>query len=88
VDRAQNGDSPAERTGLISRADRAYLSGQLSAHVMEELLGVLRELPTEVRGRLVTEVRVEAESFGDRALGLALARVAHDSHGCARGSGS
>ena len=79
MDRAKNGESPAERTGLISQADRSYLAGQLSPHVIDELLAVLAELEPALREQLVSEVRVEAESFGDHALGLALARMAHGS---------
>lgn len=78
-DSAGNGNSPAELAGLISEADRTYLSGQLSPQVMDVLMGVLGELPPALREQLVGEVRVEAEVHGDDAFGLALARVAHGS---------
>lgn len=54
--------------------DRAYLSCYLSPHVLEGLVAVLEGLSDKLR----QEVGAEAEGFGDRAVMLALARVAFD----------
>lgn len=62
----------------LSESDRAYLSRYLSPHALEELVAVLEGLPDELRQEIVREVRGEAEGFGDRAVMLALARVAFD----------
>lgn len=75
---AGNGNSVDARNELISEADRAHLSGYLSLHVLDELAAVLAGLPLEIGRDLLRVVRVEAEGFGDYALTLALARVAHD----------
>lgn len=75
VDSAHNGDARVERIELISQADRTYLSGQLSEHMVNELLAILKLLPPDVREQLVTEVRMEAEGFGDRAVQIGLARL-------------
>jgi hypothetical protein len=77
VNSAQNGNAPAEDALPLCEADRTYLAGQLSPSVLSELVAILRILPPETGSRLIREVRMEAEAFGDNALLVALARLAH-----------
>ncbi len=63
--------------GLVSAEDLRCLSSGISPDRLRDLRGVLEGCPAELRGRVVAGVR-EASGFGDRALLLALARVAHD----------
>ena len=77
MDSAQNGNAPGEDALPLCEADRTYLSGQLSPSVLNELLAILRGLPPQTGERLIREVRMAAEAFGDNALMVALARLAH-----------
>jgi len=77
VDCAQNGSAPGEDALSLCEADRTYLAGQLTPSVLSELVAILRGLPAEAGERLIREVRMEAEAFGDNALIVALARLAH-----------
>ncbi len=77
MDSAQNGNAPGEDALPLCEADRTYLAGHLTPSVLSELVAILRILPAETGERLISEVRMEAEAFGDNALMIALARLAH-----------
>jgi hypothetical protein len=63
--------------GLVSAEDLRCLSSSMSLDRLRDLRGVLEGGDAEFRCRLIAEVR-EASGFGDRAIMLALARIAHD----------
>jgi hypothetical protein len=63
--------------GLVSAEDLRCLSSSMSRDRLRDLRGVLEGCDTDLRCRLLAEVR-EASGFGDRALVLALARISHD----------
>jgi hypothetical protein len=70
--------------GLASAEDLRRLSRSFSADRLRDLQGVLEGCPVELRARVLAEV-FELSHFGDRAILLALARVAHDTE-TARGT--
>ena len=75
--------------GLVSTADWQALADALSEHVLHDLRLILSACDAvEVRAEIVTEVLQAAPEFGDRAVIVALARVAYDNDGTGRVGGS
>ena len=63
---------------FVSVADRDVLAEALSDHALIELGALLSGCDAvDVRGQIVAEVLKAAPEFGDRAVIVALARVAH-----------
>ena len=74
---AQQESTPPDLAGLMSQADREYLSAHVSEHMLAEIAWVLAACEPPVREAIVRVLREEAEAFGDRVLILALARVGY-----------